>query len=242
MPKLIPEIGLEFFTEDETDRELCKTYWLIEEDAFRYTIAEVGLRFRLKPAQVQRRVRAFCRAFIKKSRCQLCGLPAYYFERRGDFYDNLKIFSYQAWENPQPFLCKTCEQEAEKRREARKIGQKKTNTIESPLAQVSIFRSPLHLNYFKELRREKYFVYPSLDLGVFLTQQSESAKQEMATLLEGDIESLQSLRIDFLVCDAQGLPLEALDYDPQKKLSQEEIRRKTQFFAILKLPYQCLFA
>lgn len=241
MPKLIPEIGLEFFTDDEADRELCKAYWLLEGDRFRYTIAEVGLRFRLKPAQVQRRVRAFCRAFIRKSRCQLCGLPAYYFERRGDFYDNLKLFSYQAWENPQPFLCKTCEQEAEKRRQTRKAEQNKADAAQNPLGQISIFRSPLHLSYFKELRREKYFVYPSLDLGFFLSQKVLE-KSQFFTIFSGNLDTTSKLRIDFLVCDAQGLPLEAIDYDPQKKMPQEEIALKVLFFEKLKIPYQCVSA
>ncbi len=78
---MLPEIEIDYLTEDEDEKELCRCYWLLNteeqelfdaKEKFRYTLAELSLNFRLKPRQIHTKVAKYSRAYIKKSKCDLC--------------------------------------------------------------------------------------------------------------------------------------------------------------------------
>ena len=234
---MLPEIEIDYLTEDEDERELCRCYWLLNteeqelfdaKEKFRYTLSELALNFRLKPSQIHNKVAKYSRAYIKKSKCDLCGMPTHFLNRRNDFYSNRKVYEYQPWENPVPYLCNSCKDALEKRQE-KKAKQKKS----SSLVVKSIFPTSQHLQFFKQLRREEHFVYPQIAISVFLEENG----------LEG-FENLENEIISFLVCDGKGNPTKAIDFvvvSQNKELtdSQKEIYyQKQNLFEQINLEYK----
>jgi hypothetical protein len=205
---MLPEIEIDYLTEDADEKELCRCYWLLNveeqelfeaKEKFRYTLAELSLNFRLKPRQIHAKVARFSRAYIKKSKCDLCGIPTHFLNRRNDYYSNRKVYEYQPWENPVPYLCENCKDALEKR-QTQKAKQK--NPLQFSGKVKSIFPTSQHLQFFKQLRREEHFVYPQVAISVFLEELKE---------LEG-IENLENETINFLICDGQGNPKKAIDF------------------------------
>ncbi|WP_338759812.1 hypothetical protein WAF17_12360 [Bernardetia sp. ABR2-2B] len=207
---MLPEIELDYLTEDEDEKELCRCYWLLNteeqelfdaKEKFRYTLAELSLNFRLKPRQIHNKVAQYSRAYIKKSKCDLCGMPTHFLNRRNDFYSNRKVYEYQPWENPMPYLCDNCKDALEKRQTQK---AKAKNPLQFSGKVKSIFPTSQHLQFFKQLRREEHFVYPQIAISVFL-------EEDNAEIVEG-VENLENEVVNFLVCDGQGKPKKAIDF------------------------------
>jgi hypothetical protein len=207
---MLPEIEIDYLTEDEDEKELCRCYWLLNteeqelfdaKEKFRYTLAELSLNFRLKPRQIHTKIARYSRAYIKKSKCDLCGMPTHFLNRRNDYYANRKVYEYQPWENPVPYLCENCKDALEKRQTQK---AKARNPLQFSGKVKSIFPTSQHLQFFKQLRREEHFVYPQIAISVFL----EDNNFEM---LEGN-ENLENEIINFLICDGQGNPKKVIDF------------------------------
>lgn len=243
---MLPEIEIDYLTEDEDEKELCRCYWLLNteeqelfdaKEKFRYTLAELSLNFRLKPRQIHNKVARYSRAYIKKSKCDLCGMPTHFLNRRNDYYSNRKVYEYQPWENPVPYLCENCKTALEKR-QTQKAKQK--NPLQFSGKVKSIFPTSQHLQFFKQLRREEHFVYPQIAISVFL--ESIINLEE----LEGN-ENLENEIINFLICDGQGNPKKAIDFvvlnqnreltDTQKELFYQ----KENLFEKIGLEYKIEF-
>ncbi len=243
---MLPEIEIDYLTEDEDEKELCRCYWLLNteeqelfdaKEKFRYTLAELSLNFRLKPRQIHNKVAKYSRAYIKKSKCDLCALPTHFLNRRNDFYSNRKVYEYQPWENPMPYLCETCKDALEKR-QAKKAKAK--NSLEFSGKVKSIFPTSQHLQFFKQLRREEHFVYPQIAISTFLD------KNNLEELNE--IENLENEIINFLVCDGRGNPKKAIDFVVTRQKneltdSQKEIfYQKENLFEQIGLEYKIEFS
>ncbi|WP_338793588.1 hypothetical protein [Bernardetia sp. MNP-M8] len=207
---MLPEIEIDYLTEDEDEKELCRCYWLLNteeqelfdaKEKFRYTLAELSLNFRLKPRQIHNKVAKYSRAYIKKSKCDLCGMPTHFLNRRNDYYANRKVYEYQPWENPVPYLCDNCKDALEKRQTQK---AKNKNPLQFSGKVKSIFPTSQHLQFFKQLRREEHFVYPQIAISVFL-------EENYSEIIEG-FENLKNETINFLVCDGQGNPKKAIDF------------------------------
>ncbi|WP_338815225.1 hypothetical protein V9L05_09115 [Bernardetia sp. Wsw4-3y2] len=207
---MLPEIEIDYLTEDEDEKELCRCYWLLNteeqelfdaKEKFRYTLAELSLNFRLKPRQIHNKVAKYSRAYIKKSKCDLCGMPNHFLNRRNDYYANRKVYEYQPWENPVPYLCDNCKDALEKRQTQK---AKAKNPLQFSGKVKSIFPTSQHLQFFKHLRREEHFVYPQIAISVFL-------EENHSEIVEG-FENLENEIINFLVCDGQGNPKKAIDF------------------------------
>lgn len=246
---MLPEIEIDYLTEDQDEKELCRCYWLLNveeqelfeaKEQFRYTLAELSLNFRLKPRQIHDKVARFSRAYIKKSKCDLCGMPTHFLNRRNDFYANRKVYEYQPWENPVPYLCENCKLALEKR-QTQKAKQK--NPLQFSGKVKSIFPTSQHLQFFKQLRREEHFVYPQIAISVFLEDNSFEGIEEIK-----DFENLENEIISFLICDGQGNPKKAIDFvvvNQNKELTdnQKEIfYQKENLFEKIGLEYKIEFS
>ncbi|WP_291725007.1 hypothetical protein [Bernardetia sp.] len=240
---MLPEIEIDYLTEDEDERELCRCYWLLNteeqelfdaKEKFRYTLSELALNFRLKPRQIHNKVAQYSRAYIKKSKCDLCGIPTHFLNRRNDFYSNRKVYEYQPWENPVPYLCESCKGALEKR-QAKKAKTK--NSLQFSGKIKSIFPTSQHLQFFKQLRREEHFVYPQIAISVFLEEQNFE-----------EFENLENEIISFLVCDGKGNPQKAIDFvvvGKAKELTEEQkeiFYQKESFFEQIGLEYKIEFS
>ncbi|WP_375563239.1 hypothetical protein ACE193_12055 [Bernardetia sp. OM2101] len=227
---MLPEIEIDYLTEDEDEKELCRCYWLLNteeqelfdaKEKFRYTLAELSLNFRLKPRQIHTKVARFSRAYIKKSKCDLCGIPTHFLNRRNDYYANRKVYEYQPWENPVPYLCENCKDALEKR-QTQKAKQK--NPLQFSQKVKSIFPTSQHLQFFKQLRREEHFVYPQIAISVFLEDSIFEVVEE--------IENLENEIINFLICDGQGNPKKVIDFVVLNSSQNKELtdRQKEIFY------------
>ncbi len=243
---MLPEIEIDYLTEDADEKELCRCYWLLNteeqelfdaKEKFRYTLAELSLNFRLKPRQIHDKVARFSRAYIKKSKCDLCGMPTHFLNRRNDYYANRKVYEYQPWENPVPYLCENCKDALEKRQSQK---AKAKNPLQFSGKIKSIFPTSQHLQFFKQLRREEHFVYPQIVISVFL----EDNNLEM---LEG-IENVENEIINFLICDGQGNPKKAIDFvvvNPTRELTENQkelFYQKENLFEKIGLEYKIEFS
>ena len=190
------------------------------------------LNFRLKPRQIHVKVARYSRAYIKKSKCDLCGTPTHFINRRNDYYANRKVYEYQAWENPVPYLCENCKDALEKRQTQK---AKAKNSLSLTGKVKSIFPTSQHLQFFKQLRRDEHFVYPQIALSVFIEETEE-------------FENLANEIINFLVCDGQGNPKKVIDFvviTPKKDLTEHQkelFYQKETFFEKIGLEYKIEFS
>lgn len=246
---MLPEIEIDYLTEDKDDKELCRCYWLLNteeqelfdaNEKFRYTLAELSLNFRLKPRQIHTKVARCSRAYIKKSMCDLCGMPTHFLNRRNDYYANRKVYEYQPWENPVPYLCENCKDALEKR-QIQKAKQK--NLVQFSGKVQSIFPTSQHLQFFKQLRREEHFVYPQIAISVFLKGENFEEVEEQTSF-----ENLENEIINFLICDGQGNPKKAIDFvvvHPNKELTEKQkeiFYQKENLFEKIGLEYKIEFS
>lgn len=87
---LMSRIELEFLTDNETEREICRQYWQFgDDDRFMHPVSRIAEVFSIPRYKVASRVAGVCRAFAPDKRCAICGQPrpftsrTDYQERRG---------------------------------------------------------------------------------------------------------------------------------------------------------------
>ncbi|MCC5945874.1 MAG: hypothetical protein JJT94_13165 [Bernardetiaceae bacterium] len=196
-----PEIALLITSEDPDDINLAQTYWQTNAyGKFQFTIADLALRFRSKPYQIQQRVQSVARAYIKASKCNLCEKPTHFLSRRADYYAQEKSYAFQPWQNPN-FLCPECEILAQARRKEK--NQTKEQPIYKPHQAIgNVFGEQQKLrNLYIELREQ----YPVVLIRVPFTQFLDSeALQFLAPA-----EKWKTIQADILVCSSLGIPKKA---------------------------------
>jgi len=100
-------------TKDARLVTICQDYWALGvRGRFRYTLTDMGQRYRLKPKELHQIVQKHARVFFSSSRCSLCGSPTHFLERRADYYEVYRRLNEQPWSHPR-FLCINCDEERE---------------------------------------------------------------------------------------------------------------------------------
>ncbi len=207
-------IALHYLSEDDYFREMARLYWQTDKrNKFTYKVAELALRYNIRPAKLLRYVHDSAEAYIRQTRCALCGTPTQYLKRRADFYDVVRSQKWKLWNGEVQHFCNECQQVMDQRHKAK--SSEKPQKSDSLLQ--SIFSSSEALARYKELRQEHYFVYPSVAFSVFIPL--EVAEQYFtADWHEGYFYRCCA---DFLVCDAKGIPERVIDM-PSSPKSQNE--------------------
>lgn len=190
-------IALHYLTEEPYFREMARLYWQTDKkNKFIHNVAELAVRYNVRPGKLLNYVHESAEAYVKDTRCALCGKPTQYLKRRADFYDLVRSQKWKLWSSEVQHFCPDCQSVMEARHE-----QKKATKAKSSLAQ-SIFPSPAHLDLFRSLKEAYFFIYPSVAFSVFLPE------QEAATYFSADWHKtcFQHSVADFLVCDKTGVP------------------------------------
>lgn len=106
------EIELEFLTGDETERDLCRQYWLTSEvGKFVHGVPHLADAFSVPRSKVAALVARACNAFCRDESCIECAAPRVY-SSRSDYVERRRSMRHPAWECPN---CKAAKQEAARR-------------------------------------------------------------------------------------------------------------------------------
>lgn len=190
-------IALHYLTEEAYFREMARLYWQTDKkNKFVYNVAELALRYNVRPGKLLNYVRESAEAYVKSTRCALCGKPTHYLERRADFYDLVRSQKWKLWSGEVQHFCDGCQDVIDKRHTQKKITKPKISLAKS------VFPTPAHLDLFRSLKQAYFFIYPSVAFPVFLPERAARAYFS-APWHEA---CFQRSVADFLVCDKQGTP------------------------------------
>jgi hypothetical protein len=96
------KIELEFLTEDESKRELCRQYWQLgERGKFAVSVPRLAETFAVPRTKVATTVQEYCDAFSYEDPCTACGTPRVY-ATRSEFVERRPMIGLSRWE------CRTC--------------------------------------------------------------------------------------------------------------------------------------
>ncbi|MGF1533830.1 MAG: hypothetical protein ACFCUI_09005 [Bernardetiaceae bacterium] len=157
-------IALHYLTEDSYFREMARLYWQTnKKNKFVLPIADLAARYQLRPGKLLAYVSQSAQAYIKDSRCALCGTPTRYLQRRADFYDIIRSQRWKIWHQDIQHFCPDCQDIHDQHRAQRQQVSTASRQLIKP-----IFKSRQHLQHYHALRERYPYVYPSVALAIFV--------------------------------------------------------------------------
>lgn len=124
-------IELEFLTDDESAREVCRQYWQVGDDGgFIHPVSRIAEVFNIPRHSVTSRVATTCRAFSRDDCCASCGTPRP-FTSRTDYTQRRHYGGWTSW------TCQECReaQQAETRRENERRAALRRSLLQDELDQ-----------------------------------------------------------------------------------------------------------
>lgn len=223
-------IGLNYLTEEAYFREMARLYWQTnKKNKFVHNVADLAVRYNIRPGKLLQYVHESAEAYIRTTCCALCGTPTRKLERRADFYDLVRAQKWKLWSSEIQHFCTDCQEVMEARKAKKKPEKTKKSLVKS------IFKTPGHLQVYKELRQEHFFIYPAVSFSLFIPK--EVAEQGCQSDWEWEV--FHRLVADFLVCDASGVPQKVIQADDQtRSASDDENRFQERILKAAALPLE----
>ncbi len=124
-------IEIEFGTDDERLRELCRQYWQAGEDGvFVHPVSRLAELFDVHRSRVAATVASACHAFCRDECCTRCGTPRPY-TSRAEYSERRRRVGWTSW------VCQGCQdaQRVETQREAQRKAEARAALIRAELQQ-----------------------------------------------------------------------------------------------------------